>query len=134
MTYNSILAGLYYMLIYADGNVNGKEIASIKQMTKAEGLIEEEFNIQIRLLDSKDKAILFSECMLGLKELSHDQQIRIVAWLCVAANADGFMERTEWQLIYKIYHKELNLPLNEIFNVQKELNKLIWEQSTLTIL
>jgi uncharacterized tellurite resistance protein B-like protein len=122
------------MLIYADGNVNEKEIASIKQMIKAEGLIEADFNVQIHLLDSKDKSILFSECMLGLKELSYEQQVRVVAWLCVVANADGFMERTEWQLIYRIYHKELNLPLNEIFNVQKELNKTVWEQSTLPIL
>jgi len=56
--------------------------------------------------------------------------------MCVVANADGFMDRAEWQLIYKIYHKELGLPLNEIFSVQKELNKLIWgtSMSTATIL
>jgi hypothetical protein len=62
------------------------------------------------------------------------QQIRIVAWLCVVANADGFMDRAEWQLIYKVYHKELNLPLHDIFAVQKDLNKIIWEQTTMTIL
>jgi len=44
--------------------------------------------------------------------------------LCVVANGDGFMDKTEWQLIYRIYHKELNLPLEEIFKVQKELNRL----------
>jgi uncharacterized tellurite resistance protein B-like protein len=130
----SIITGLSYLLIYADGNINEKEVASIKQMLKTEGLSETEFDGKIRLLDSKDKSILFSECVLGLKELSHEQQVRVVAWLCVVANADGFMERTEWQLIYRIYHKELNLPLNEIFNIQKELGKVISEQSTLTIL
>jgi uncharacterized tellurite resistance protein B-like protein len=134
MTYQSIITALYYMLIYAEGNVNSKEIASIKQMIKAEGLLEEEFNVQMRMLESKDKSLLFSQCMLSMKELSHEQQVRIVAWLCVVANADGFMERTEWQFIYRIYHKELNLPLNEIFNVQKDLNKVIFEQSSLTIL
>lgn len=134
MNYNSIITGLYYMLIYADGSVNEKEVASIKHMIKAEGLNEAEFNVQMRMLESKDKGILFSDCMIGLKKLTHEQQVRVVAWLCVVANADGFMERTEWQLIYKIYHKELNLPLNEIFTVQKELSKMIWEQSTLTIL
>jgi uncharacterized tellurite resistance protein B-like protein len=134
MNHMSIITGLSYLLIYADGNINEKEVASIKQMLKTEGLSETEFDGKIRLLDSKDKSILFSECVLGLKELSHEQQVRVVAWLCVVANADGFMERTEWQLIYRIYHKELNLPLNEIFNIQKELGKVISEQSTLTIL
>jgi hypothetical protein len=66
--------------------------------------------------------------MIGLKNLNVKQQIRIIAWLCVVANADGFMDRGEWQLIYNIYHKELNLPLHDIFAVQKELNKKIWEK------
>jgi uncharacterized tellurite resistance protein B-like protein len=134
MNYTSIVTGLYYLLIYADGSVNEKEITSIKQMVRAEGLNEAEFMVQMRMLESKDKDLLFADCMMALKELDNEQQVRVVAWLCVVANADGFMERTEWQLIYKIYHKELNLPLSEIFNVQKELNKLIWEQTIVTIL
>jgi hypothetical protein len=40
------------------------------------------------------------------------------------ANADGFMDKSEWQFIYKIYHKELHLPLDDIMEVQKELNML----------
>jgi uncharacterized tellurite resistance protein B-like protein len=134
MNYTSIITGLYYLLIYADGSVNDKEITSIKQMVKAEGLNEAEFMVQMRMLQSKDKDMLLADCMMALKKLGHEQQVRVVAWLCVVANADGFMERTEWQLIYKIYHKELNLPLSEIFNVQKELNKVIWEQTIVTIL
>jgi uncharacterized tellurite resistance protein B-like protein len=134
MNYTSIITGLYYLLIYADGSVNEKEIMSIKQMVKAEALNEAEFMVQMRMLQSKDKDMLFADCMMALKKLDHQQQVRVVAWLCVVANADGFMERTEWQLIYKIYHKELNLPLSEIFNVQKELNKVIWEQTIVTIL
>jgi uncharacterized tellurite resistance protein B-like protein len=134
MNYTSIISGLYYLLIYADGSVNDKEITSIKQMVKAEGLNEAEFMVQMRMLQSKDKDMLLADCMMALKKLGHEQKVRVVAWLCVVANADGFMERTEWQLIYKIYHKELNLPLSEIFNVQKELNKVIWEQMIVTIL
>lgn len=134
MNYQAIITGLYYLLIYSDENANEKELDSIKKMIKVDGLNEAEFNVQIRMLELKDKTTLFNNCVLGLKDLSREQQVRVVAWLCVVANADGFMERTEWQLIYKIYHKELNLPLNEIFSAQKELNKLLWEQSTMTIL
>lgn len=134
MNYTSIITGLYYLLIYADGSVNEREITSIKQMVRAEGLNEAEFMVQMRMLQSKDKDMLFADCAMALKNLDHEQQVRVVAWLCVVANADGFMERTEWQLIYKLYHKELNLPLSEIFNVQKELNRVIWEQTIVTIL
>lgn len=130
MNYNTLISRLYFLLVFADGSVNEKEVAMAKQMVKIEGLNEEEFNVQLTLLKSKDKEALYIESMLGMKELSYSQQIRIVAWLCVIANADGFMDRTEWQLIYKIYHKELNLPLHDIFSVQKDLNRKIWEKST----
>jgi uncharacterized tellurite resistance protein B-like protein len=128
MTYNILIARLYFLLVYADGSVNEKEIAISKQMAKEEGLNEAEFEVQLKLLKAKDKDLVFTESMLGLKQLSYKQQVRIVAWMCVIANADGFMDRGEWQLIYKIYHKELNLPLHDIFAVQKELNKKIWEK------
>jgi uncharacterized tellurite resistance protein B-like protein len=120
------------MLIYADGQVNPKEIESAKQMMKEEGISEPEFFTEIEWLKSKDKGELFDETIASLKKLTHAQQIKIVAWLCVVANADGFMDRTEWQLIYNIYHKQLALPLNEIFAVQKELTKLIWDRKIAT--
>lgn len=126
MDYHAIITRLYYLLIHADGNVNAKEIASAKQMVKAEGLNDRDFHTTLEKLKSEDPATLLVDCMIAMKRLDRVLQIRIVAWMCVLANADGFMDRSEWQLIYRIYHKELNLPLNEIFSVQKELNKLVW--------
>jgi hypothetical protein len=74
MNYTSIISGLYYLLIYADGSVNDKEITSIKQMVKAEGLNEAEFMVQMRMLQSKDKDMLLADCMMALKKLGHEQQ------------------------------------------------------------
>jgi uncharacterized tellurite resistance protein B-like protein len=135
MEYMSVLSNLYFLLVHADGDANEKEIAVAKQMIRAEGFPEDAFKMQMELLKAKNKDLLFDEAMVGMKSLERDQQIRIVAWLSVVANADGFMDRTEWQLIYQIYHKELALPLHEIFDVQKELNRLVWEKtSMMTIL
>lgn len=133
MSYKSVITSLYYMLIYADGQANRKEVTIARQMMKAEGIEEPEFNALVNALKNKDKSALFAECMNGLRRLERVQQIRIIAWLCVVANADGFMEKSEWQLIYRIYHKELDLPLQEIFTVQKEINRTIWEQSSLAM-
>ena len=124
MNYKSILLKLYFILIYADGDVNDHERSSGKILAKSEGLTEEDLRTETEMLKSKDKAVLVTECIIALKKLSRHQQIRAIAWLCVVANGDGFMDRAEWQLIYRIYHKELNLPLEEIFKVQKELNRL----------
>jgi len=123
MTYKTILTQLYFILINADGHVNEHEWSSGKNLVAAEGLEEEEFRVQLELLKSKSKPVLLEECIKSLKKLDRNRQIRMIAWLCVVANGDGFMDRSEWQLIYKIYHKELHLPLEEIFKVQKELNR-----------
>ena len=123
MNYKTILTQLYFILIYADGHVNEHERSSGKNLVTAEGLQEEEFRIQLELLKSKSRPLILEDCIKSLKKLDRNQQIRMIAWLCVVANGDGFMDRSEWQLIYKIYHKELHLPLEEIFKVQKELNR-----------
>lgn len=123
MTYKTILTQLYFILINADGHVNEHEWSSGKNLVAAEGLEEEEFRAQLELLKSKSKPLLLEECIKSLKKLDRNRQIRMIAWLCVVANGDGFMDRSEWQVIYKIYHKELHLPLEEIFKVQKELNR-----------
>ena len=124
MIYKSILTQLYYILISADGQVNDHERTSGKWLAKNEGIDAEEFGVQLQLLKSKDSGLMLIDCIKALKKLDRKHQIRVVAWLCVVANGDGFMDKSEWQLIYKIYHKELNLPLDEIFKVQKEINRL----------
>jgi uncharacterized tellurite resistance protein B-like protein len=132
MSYQSIIIRLYYLLIYADGDANQKELNSAKQMITSEGIQEPDFLAQLALLKSKSHETIYGEALAGLKKLERAKQLRVVAWLCVLANADGFMERSEWQLIYKIYHKELALPLNEIFDVQKHLTKLVWEKTSIS--
>jgi uncharacterized tellurite resistance protein B-like protein len=128
-----ILTRLYFMLINADGKVDEKEIVAAKQMVRAEGMNEHDFRQQMITLRSYDQDALFVETLSGMKNLEQNEQVRIIAWLCVVANSDGFMDRTEWQLIYRIYHKELGLPLHDIFEVQKKLNR-INDESSLTIL
>ena len=130
MSYKTILTQLYFILIYADGHVNEHEQSTGRHLAKSEGLEEEEFRVQLELLKSKSRPLLLEDCIKSLKKLDRNQQIRMIAWLCVVANGDGFMDRSEWQLIYKIYHKELHLPLEEIFKVQKELNRQSREQSS----
>ena len=130
MNYKSIITQLYFILISADGHVNDHERLSGKSLAKAEGIDDEEFRVQLELLKSKDRSTILNDCIKALKKLDRNQQIRIIAWLCVVANGDGFMDKAEWQVIYKIYHKELHLPLDEIFKVQKEINRLPRERSS----
>jgi len=129
MNFKAIIIRLYYMLIYTDGKVNQGEISLGKKMIEAEGISDAEFSAQIEVLKKKDGSVVYKECLADLKRLKIDLQIRSIAWMCVLANSDGFMDKAEWQFIYKIYHKELRLPLDDIMEVQKELSKLTRDNS-----
>lgn len=132
MSFKSIIIRLYYMLIYSDGKVNDGEVSLGKRMIQAEGISESEFVFQLDSLNGRDVAIIYKETLAELKRLKTDRQIRCIAWLCVLANSDGFMDRAEWQFIYKIYHKELQLPLDVIMEVQKDLVRITRENGFLT--
>jgi uncharacterized tellurite resistance protein B-like protein len=129
MNFKTIIIRLYYMLIYTDGKVNQGEISLGKKMIETEGISDAEFSAQIEALKKKDGSVIYKECLADLKRLKTDLQIRSIAWMCVLANSDGFMDKAEWQFIYKIYHKELHLPLDDIMEVQKELSKLTRDNS-----
>jgi uncharacterized tellurite resistance protein B-like protein len=121
MNFKEVLTRLYFILICSDGNVNEKEVSYGRKMVEAEGIDEKYFFSQIKILEVNNQHELLPEAIAGIKKLSRQEQIRCIAWLCVIANSDGFMDKAEWQMIYKIYHKELNLPLDEIMKVQKTL-------------
>jgi uncharacterized tellurite resistance protein B-like protein len=125
MDYHSIISGLYYLLIGADGQINEKELLLGKKIAAAEGLEEAKFISSIERFKSADKTVLYNNCLANLKKLDKERQIRCVAWLCVIANADGFMDKQEWVLIYKIYHNELHLSLDAVMKTQRELNKIV---------
>jgi uncharacterized tellurite resistance protein B-like protein len=129
MNFKSVIIRLYYMLIYSDGKVNQGEVSLGQKMIQAEGIVESEFNAQLEVLKKKDGVAIYKECLADLKRLKPDLQIRSIAWMCVLANSDGFMDKAEWQFIYKIYHKELQLPLDAIMEVQKELAKVTRDNS-----
>src|SRR2546421_4585085 len=114
MNQKPILIKLYHLLVHADSNVNEREILAGQQMIKAEGIGEYEFKTQLESLKKRNPTVILSECLEELKKLDHEKQVRCIAWLCVVANADGFMDKSEWQFIYQLYHKELNLQLDEI--------------------
>lgn len=132
MNFKSVITRLYFLLINSDGKVNHGEISLGLKMIQAEGIVESEFNAQMEILKGMDSAVIYKECLRDLKTLKPEQQIRSIAWMCVLANSDGFMDRVEWQFIYKIYHKELRLALDDIMQVQKELSVLTRDNISLS--
>ncbi len=124
MNYMSVFAKLYHLMVRVDNNINEKELTIGKQMISIEGFSETEFNNQLEKLKKAEPGFVYTDCVKDIKRLERIQQIRCIAWMCVIANADGFMDKAEWQFIYRIYHKELQIPLDDIMKVQNELIRL----------
>lgn len=124
-TFKETLANLFTLLIWSDGVVNEKEIAYGIKMAEIVGMDESMIASRIRTSEVKATPELLESTIKEMKSLTREEQILGIAWMCVIANADGFMDRTEWQLIYRIYYKELCLTLEEVMNQQKVLNKTV---------
>lgn len=122
MKNKTTLLKLYFLLASVDGTVKPKEEAIGDAMCSVESIEPRTFAETLVVLKTENRAPILTESIKELKSMSRAEQVRCIAWMCVIANADGFMEKVEWQLIYKIYHKELNLPLEEILGEQKKLN------------
>ena len=131
MNYKPTLIKLYHLLVSADGTVNDKELGAGKQMIKAEGINEFEFDRLIDSLKKRNASVVYSESLEELKKFDHETQVRCIAWLSLIANADGFMDKTEWQFIYKLYHVELGIQLDEVMKKQKDLMNLKEKPSTM---
>ena len=112
-------------MICADGKISEKELVLGKKMIKAEGFDENRFHVMLEGCKAKEQTLLYNDCLAGLKKLDQQKQIRCISWMCVIANSDGFMDKEEWVLIYKIYNTELNLSLDDIMKTQRELNKIL---------
>jgi len=132
MNYQETVIGLYYLLIYADGHASEKELQFGKQMMTVEGWDVTQLEETIASYKTKDKKELYSECLAEFRKFDKLKQIRYISWLCVIANSDGFMDKEEWTLIYKIYNEELKLSLDEILKTQKEINKTLHGREFLT--
>jgi uncharacterized tellurite resistance protein B-like protein len=111
---------LSYLLITADGVVCEKETELWKKISITHGF-DDDFQKYFDQFESKDKAEILLESVQSLKQIPKNEQINLIAYLCVVANADGFMDSREWKLIYTLYHRELKLAQKDILDKQRIL-------------
>jgi uncharacterized tellurite resistance protein B-like protein len=121
----SVNTKLYYLLTLADGEIHKKEEEMGDKMMWHESLSKDKFNEQLEMLAQQDSEKIFEDCLKELLTFNKNDQINCLAWMCLIANSDGFMDKNEWTLIYRIYHKGLSLNLSEITARQKELHGFI---------
>ena len=115
------LVSLYHLLINADGHVDDKELKMGELMKTHEKIDDYMFDFYLNKISTQENEVVFDACVNSLNKCEHDWKVKCIAWMSLIANSDGFMDPEEWKLIYSIYNKELNLNLNDILEMQKQL-------------
>jgi uncharacterized tellurite resistance protein B-like protein len=121
ISYIEGLISLYHLLINADGHIDDKELKMGELMKKHENIDDFIFNSSLTRISALTKTNIIQGCVNSLKKCEYEWKVKCIAWMSLIANSDGFMAPEEWSLIYSIYNKELNLNLNDILEMQRQL-------------
>ena len=119
--YHKSLLSLYHLVVQADGELTDKEIKMGQLMRDYEDIDPGFYDTYLSSIQSAEPDKIFNDCIGSLKKCSYEDKARCIAWLSNIANVDGFMDKREWELIYKLYSKELHVDLNDIMEIQKTL-------------
>ncbi len=119
--YTESLVSLYHLVSSADGKVSSMEEKLCKLMIESEEISEAQYDSVMQGFDNLSSTAAYSKTITALKKCDIDCQTRILAWARRIANADGYMAKEEWALIFKIYKKELDLNLKDIISCELPL-------------
>lgn len=119
--YFKAITHLYYLIVQADHVIDPREEKLGQQMQQVEGIDMDAFSAAVETLRALHEDQIYKKSLELLRQCTEEQQIRIIAWVSLIANADGFMAPEEFQLIHKIYHRELQIDLQAILLQQKKI-------------
>ncbi len=119
--YTESLVSLYHLVSSADGKVSSMEEKLCELMIESEDISKEQYNGVMQGFSNLSEADSYTKTINSLRQCDVDCQTRILAWARRIANADGYMAKEEWALIFKIYKKELDLNLKDIISCELPL-------------
>ena len=114
--FTEAIVSLYFLISSADGKISDFEKKICEMMMKSEGIKGPEFDHIIESINQLPQDEIYKMSIKILKSCAKEEQIKALAWMRSIANSDGFMDKQEWSLIFKIYKKELQLNLKDIIN------------------
>ena len=120
-TFKETLVKAYFYISSADGKIDQKEVEMGNKMIAKELIDKKEFEKKIESYQCETPECIINSLKDDLKKLKREEQIKIIAYMSNIANSDGFMDPAEWKMIYNLYKNELNLTLEEIISMQKQI-------------
>lgn len=117
------LCKIYYLTIYADGDLTDDEYDTGKRILKDEGIIVDDLNIDVLIrFQGLSRQEQITDCEKSLRELPRHKQVKCIAWMCLLAESDWELSNSECT-IYEYFTNVLNLTLAEISLAQSDMNR-----------
>ena len=110
---------LLFLIVHANNVVHEREIFLAKNLSSLHGFESTSLLDEFHALEKADRYQLLENSVVELKKLPKEEQVNAIAVLCIVGNADGCMDKEEWQLIHSIYHSELRLKLDDVLKSQR---------------
>lgn len=123
--FQQAFAYLYYLMLSADNVADIKELKLGKKIINIEKLDYQDVMNQMDQLTKVPRNQIFSEAVDLIKGIAKKEQVKCLAYIQLIAKIDGSYDEREKELLDQISISELNISLQEISDVEKELNKVI---------
>ena len=109
-------------LCYLIGNTNGDmthfETRMYEFIKHEENIPEEVAGLILDKITAMSHEYILEKGIQALSQCKKTDQVKCLAWMNKIANADGCLADQEWSIIYQVYHRELNLTLEEILEFE----------------
>ncbi len=119
-TFQDLLVSAYYYILIADGMVDPKELTFGNRMIEKEGIQKDDFENKLDELSNQETSIVEKYIKDSLKKESHENQLKVVAYMVKIADSDGVKDPHEMTSIQSITD-ELNLHVNDIIKAKEKL-------------
>lgn len=103
--FQKVLIKAYYYLIIVDGKVDAKELTFANKLIKREEISRENFDATLDSFDYESSDNIRKSLIEDLEGLSKPEILKIVAYMSLLAESDGFTDPNEKDILFDLYEK-----------------------------
>ena len=124
-SFNQAFTYLYFLMLSADKIADLKELKLGNKIIQLEKLDKEEVMKNLDKLSAMPREKVFESAMLYVKSAPRNIQLKCLGYIKLMAQADGFVDEKERELLNEISLNELNISLSEVADMGKKLKQKV---------
>lgn len=113
---------LFFLMLSADNIADLKELKTGNKIIDLEGFDKSNVMNELDHLSSMSHEDIYNDGISTLKLLDKPTQMKCLAFIKIIAKVDGSFDKSESKLLDKLYSEELEIDVNRLDNLEKELS------------